>query len=235
MSELRSYIILQQRWHEFLAQQDDATLEAIVGGTVRLALVPAAEVEASTAVVPSREVPAAAQTEPVGPATVPSSREPTQVAQGLVRLESEQERRIYLNAAELPLSELKKVAKLCGLVGYSKLTRPKLLNLLVGQRSDATDGSVTARTTPSAAASPPATREPNAAAATIATRLRETETEEQGVVYLREQNLDREGLLAVAAELQLTRVERLSRTELEKRVLRQAIGARRKFAGLRSW
>lgn len=71
--------------------------------------------------------------------------------------------------------------------------------------------------------------------AAIATSLRETETEEEGAAYLRAQHLDRESLLAVAAELQLTRVSRLSQTELEKRVLKQAIGARRKFAGLRKW
>ncbi len=71
--------------------------------------------------------------------------------------------------------------------------------------------------------------------AAIAARLRETETEEEGAAYLRAQHLTRESLLAVAAELQLTRVDRLSQTELEKRVLRQAIGARRKFAGLRRW
>lgn len=69
----------------------------------------------------------------------------------------------------------------------------------------------------------------------IASRLRETATEEEGAAYLRGQHLDRESLLAVAGELQLTRVGRLSQAELEKRVLKQAIGARRKFAGLRQW
>ncbi len=54
-------------------------------------------------------------------------------------------------------------------------------------------------------------------------------------MYLREQRLDHATLLAVAAELQLTRVDRLRQTELEKRVLKQAIGARRKFSGLRKW
>jgi hypothetical protein len=71
--------------------------------------------------------------------------------------------------------------------------------------------------------------------AAIAQRLRETATVEEGAEYLRIQRLDKEQLLAVATELQLTRVSRLSRTELEKRVLRQAIGARRKYEGLRKW
>jgi hypothetical protein len=71
--------------------------------------------------------------------------------------------------------------------------------------------------------------------AAIASQLREIETEEEGAGYLEAQHLDRESLLAVAAELGLTRVNRLSQPELEKRLLKQAIGARRKFAGLRKW
>ncbi len=71
--------------------------------------------------------------------------------------------------------------------------------------------------------------------AAIALRLHEMETEEEGAAYLHAQHLDRESLLAVAAELQLTRVNRLNQTELEKRVLKQAIGSRRKFSGLRKW
>lgn len=74
-----------------------------------------------------------------------------------------------------------------------------------------------------------------AGAAGIASHLRALATETDGAAYLRAQRLDRAGLLAVAAELQLTRVERLSHTQLEKRVLKQAIGARNKFDGLRSW
>lgn len=69
----------------------------------------------------------------------------------------------------------------------------------------------------------------------IASRLHETETEDQGAAYLDELHLDREGLLAVAAELKLTRVDRLSVKALKERVLKQAIGARRKFEGLRHW
>lgn len=72
-------------------------------------------------------------------------------------------------------------------------------------------------------------------AVTIAEQLRATETVEQGAAYLAELALDRDGLLAVAAALQLTRVDHLSRKALEKRVLKQAIGARRKFDGLRHW
>jgi hypothetical protein len=72
-------------------------------------------------------------------------------------------------------------------------------------------------------------------AAAIASHLCETATEEEGAAYLAAQRLNRQDLLAVAAELQLTRVSKLSQAELEKRVLKQAIGARRKFAGLRKW
>jgi hypothetical protein len=67
----------------------------------------------------------------------------------------------------------------------------------------------------------------------IAKRLRETETEDEGTAYLHEQQLDREGLLAVAAELGLSRLDRASKKTLEERIIRQAIGARRKFQGLR--
>ncbi|WP_228002390.1 hypothetical protein [Nocardia australiensis] len=88
---------------------------------------------------------------------------------------------------------------------------------------------------PVLAAAPTGAASPNADAARIAAQLRATETEGEGIAYLREQHLDRASLLSVAAELQLTRVDRLSRPELEKRVLKQAIGARRKFAGLRKW
>ncbi len=72
-------------------------------------------------------------------------------------------------------------------------------------------------------------------ASAIASRLRETATEQDGAAYLRAQALDREELLAVAAELGLSRVDRLSKKDLAQRVLKQAIGARNKYAGLRSW
>lgn len=70
---------------------------------------------------------------------------------------------------------------------------------------------------------------------TIAAHLRATETVDEGAAYLKEQSLDRESLLAVAAALGLTRVDRLSKPKLEARILQQAIGARRKFEGLRNW
>lgn len=69
----------------------------------------------------------------------------------------------------------------------------------------------------------------------IVAKLRTTDTEADGSTYLDEQKLTREKLLAVAAALQVTRVQRLSMKELKKRILRQAIGARRKYEGLRSW
>lgn len=97
------------------------------------------------------------------------------------------------------------------------------------------DGIASDESRPTAAVPPIEPAEPNAVATRIASHLRETETEEEGAAYLRAQQLDRATLLAVATELHLTRVDRLSRTELEKRLLKQAIGARRKFAGLRKW
>ncbi|MFF4595280.1 hypothetical protein [Amycolatopsis sp. NPDC001319] len=72
--------------------------------------------------------------------------------------------------------------------------------------------------------------------AAIAAQLRQTDTEEQGATYLKALLLDREQLLAVAVALGLTRIPAgLSTKKLTERVLNQAIGARRKFAGLRSW
>ncbi|GAA1707711.1 hypothetical protein [Fodinicola feengrottensis] len=83
---------------------------------------------------------------------------------------------------------------------------------------------------------PPITAsEPDTAAATIAAHLRATDTEEAGAAFLDAQHLNRTSLLAIAAELGLTRVNSLSQTKLRQRVLKQAIGARRKFAGLRKW
>ncbi len=72
-------------------------------------------------------------------------------------------------------------------------------------------------------------------AADVASRLRDTATEHDGASYLRGQHLDRQALLAVATELGLSRVDKLSHKALEQRVLKQAIGARRKFDGLRKW
>ncbi|MEV4599451.1 hypothetical protein AB0K15_18825 [Amycolatopsis sp. NPDC049253] len=72
--------------------------------------------------------------------------------------------------------------------------------------------------------------------AAIAAKLRPIDTEEQGAAYLNALRLDREQLLAVAPALGLTRIPvRLSMNKLTERVLNQAIGARLKFAGLRSW
>lgn len=72
-------------------------------------------------------------------------------------------------------------------------------------------------------------------AAAIALRLRETETETEGTTYLESLKLDKDSLLAVATELQLSRLERQSGAEIKRRIIKQAIGARRKFEGLRKW
>ena len=221
MTDLTTFAALHARVYEFLEQQDEATLRAIVDGTARLAI-------AGADATPARPVP---------------SDDPARVAQDLRDLTSEQERRDYLTATKLTAVSLRKVAKALGLTGYSNLTKPKLVDLLVAH--DAAPPRATPPRKPPApepvpvaapTAPPPAAPAiPGVDAAAIAVHLRATETEEEGAEYLREQRLDRDALLAVAAELQLTRVDRLRQTELEKRVLKQAIGARRKFSGLRKW
>ncbi|MDQ0378585.1 hypothetical protein [Amycolatopsis thermophila] len=69
----------------------------------------------------------------------------------------------------------------------------------------------------------------------VAARLRATGTEDEGAAYLRSLRLNRDDLLAVATALGLSRLGRLSTKALEAKVLHQAIGARRKFEGLRHW
>ncbi|WP_086847363.1 Rho termination factor N-terminal domain-containing protein [Amycolatopsis kentuckyensis] len=202
MTDLKNFAALQARVYEFLARQDEATLDAIVDGTAQLAV--------------------------AGPEDL----------------------------SRRTVKELLALAKERHLRGYAKLKKPALIALLTG-RADAPPAEpppapAAPRSAPAApppvatapappaprpAASPPpaVTARPGVDAAAIAAHLRETETEEAGASYLESQHLDRESLLAVAAELQLTRVDRLSLTELKRRVLKQAIGARRKFAGLRKW
>jgi hypothetical protein len=253
VNDLKSFVTLQARLYEFLEQQDETTLQAIVSGAVQLAVVRADDAQAPVGAVPGED----ARPRAADPTMAPS-RDPFRAAQDLSRLASGHERRIYLNATELPVKDLRKVAKVLGLGNYSRLTRLKLIDLLV---SHGQAGALAAEPRTPMSSSPysarsdseaeqqataeearPSTRPPssetakrNVDAAVIAAHLRKTETEDEGAAYLDAQHLDREDLLAVAAELQLTRVHRLSRAELKKRVLKQAIGARRKFAGLRSW
>lgn len=250
MNDLKRFIVLQARISEFLAQLDEATLDAIVSGTARFA------VRHDSNGIESIDI----GSRPIS--VDQPSRDPFQAAQDLSRLSSEQERRTYLNAANLPLKGLRQVAKFHGLAGYSKLARPGLIDLLAGHSLKQADAHAGEARMPESAApslvdddtgaepltSAPKepqqrttlgqsieTGKPADKAAVIAAQLREMETEEEGAAYLRAEHLDHESLLAVAAELQLTRVNRLSQAELQKRVLKQAIGARRKFAGLRKW
>ena len=221
MTDLTTFAALQARVYEFLGQQDEATLRAIVDGTARLA-VAGADAAPQAVARPAPPVP---------------SDDPVQVARDLSSLTSENERRIYVNAAKLRVPEWKEVARLLGMTSPSKYKRPELIDWLI-VLDVAQTPAVAPRATSAAAPEkpPPAARTmPGVDPAAIATRLRETETEEEGAEYLREQRLDRETLLAVATELQLTRVNQLSQAVLERRVLKQAIGARRKFAGLRKW
>ncbi|GAB3471311.1 hypothetical protein [Actinophytocola sediminis] len=69
----------------------------------------------------------------------------------------------------------------------------------------------------------------------IAQHLRATDTTDQGATYLADLHLGKTDLIAVAAALGMTRVEHLTATALRARIVQQAIGARRKYAGLRTW
>ncbi|SFW11555.1 hypothetical protein [Amycolatopsis australiensis] len=90
--------------------------------------------------------------------------------------------------------------------------------------------------TPSTAGPAPEASPAGIDAAAIAAQLRATETEDEGAAYLERLQLDRDGLLAVAAALQLTRLDNVrGQAELRRRILKQAIGARRKFDGLARW
>jgi hypothetical protein len=239
MNDLRSFVALQARLYDFLEKQDDAILQGIVNGTVQLAILTNGDAPARVSA---------------------ATRDPYEAVPELPNLTSVQERRKYLNATGLTVKQLRDVAQRLRLKRYSGLAKAKLIDLLAGHGLDETDtladeprspgpaplepledGSAgdrqadTAEARPAPTARSTDTAKQNVDAAAVASRLRELETEEEGAEYLRTQRLDREGLLAVAAELQLTRVARLKASELEKRVLKQAIGARRKFAGLRKW
>ncbi|MEU0872972.1 hypothetical protein [Nocardia brasiliensis] len=256
MSDLKNFVALQTRVFEFLEQQDEATLRAILDRTAQLAVVRADDTNAQAGSVSPQEVRSTFRSAP-GEAMSPST-EPTQAANDLMQLRPGQERRNYLNAAGLSLKSIREIAKLIGFVGYSKVPKAQLLERLAdhdpsrtesivgkprssgaassGANGDTVAGKQPARHVQAPSDAPSEVVERSGTEfADIAAYLRETETEEDGVVYLRAQNLNRDELLGVAAELQLTRVNRLSQGELEKRIIKQAIGARRKFTGLRRW
>ncbi|MFK0245582.1 hypothetical protein ACIQUM_12835 [Amycolatopsis azurea] len=219
MNELRSVVVLQARVYEFLERQDEATLQAIVSGEAQLAVSRTGDAQVS----PSGSAPEG---------LLPSS-DPELVAQELSKPVSDDQRRIFLRATGLSVTGLRRVARLRGLRGYSGLTKAGLIDRLA---SPGTDQLGTPRKSRQAkVALQPETARADAEVAAIAARLREIETVEEGGAYLDTLQLDREGLRALAAELQLTRVDRLNQAELEKRVLKQAIGSRRKFSGLGKW
>ncbi|MDS0140612.1 MULTISPECIES: hypothetical protein [unclassified Amycolatopsis] len=102
-------------------------------------------------------------------------------------------------------------------------------------RSGTPSGSPTASEPVMQAASPGVVDVPGGAGA-VAERLRSTQRAEDGAVYLEGLGLDRAGLLTVAGELQLTRLESVrSLKELRRRIVQQAIGGRNKFAILRGF
>jgi hypothetical protein len=261
MSDLRSFAALQAKVFEFLGQQDEATLQAIVDGERQLAVLDVDGTREAAAPAPREAISVATPPASTGLTMTPSD-DPLQAAQDLTKLTSEQDRRTYLNAAGFNKDGLLEVARLRKLARFSKLRKDELLDRLAQQgrstqpeapadepRTPATPPpaataddvakAVRPATTPAAQPAPPtppaATIEPNADVAAVTSRLSEIETEAEGATYLKAQHLDRATLLAVAAELQLTRVERLTQSELQKKILRQAIGARRRFAGLRKW
>ncbi|MFB8279576.1 hypothetical protein [Nocardia colli] len=256
MNDLSRFVALQSRVYEFLEQQDEATLRAILDRSAQLSVVRADDAGAPVGAATDPDAGIASRSASAG--TVTPSAEPPRAALDLMRLPSGQERRTYLNGTRLSLKQMREVARLVGFVGYSKLPKAQLVDGLADHvpaganapagrlrtstsspRDSVDDTAAGWQAAPDAARSTETlstvARRPEVDVVSIAAQLRVTETEEEGAVYLRAQNLDRESLLGVAAELQLTRVDRLSRTELEKRVLKQAIGARRKFAGLRRW
>ncbi|OXM65299.1 hypothetical protein [Amycolatopsis vastitatis] len=214
MSDLKSFVALQARVYEFLDRQDEATLRRIVSGAAQLMVLSAAE----------------------------------QAVRALPELSTASERRTYLETADLTVADLKKVAGELHYRNYSRLTKPKLIDLLADQTPAPAETPAEpkrpAPAPPSPVAEAPVPEPPEAVsvtmtsdadAAAIAARLREIDTEEEGAEYLQAQRLDRDSLLAIATELQLTHMDRLSQKELRRRILKQAIGARRKFAGLRKW
>lgn len=218
MSDLKSFVALQARVYEFLDRQDEATLRRIAGGAAQLAVLSADE-------------------------AAELSSEQSQAVQALSKAASAQERRNYLVSARSTNDALKAIAKELRLPNYSRLTKAKLIDLIAGQDPVPADtpadepkpALVTEDPAPEPPPAVPVPAESDAGAAAIAARLREIDTEEEGAEYLQAQHLDRDSLLAVATELQLTRMDRLSQKELKRRILKQAIGARRKFAGLRKW
>ncbi|MEU6129553.1 hypothetical protein ABZ805_10310 [Saccharopolyspora sp. NPDC047091] len=217
---------LGEIWNDFLREQGESVVDELLSGACRLAVVRGSEVATTTRTPLRRPSTAVAEG---------SALDPSGTARLLPSLESEDSRRKHLSQVGFTAKQLREVAKHLGVRGYSNLKKERLIDLLVGARGGhdpKADNAARAPEQPPAAG--PATDVPEAAAG-IAARLRVTETEPEGATYLDEQHLDRAGLLAVAAELQLTRVERLSLKELKRRILKQAIGSRRKFAGLRKW
>ncbi|MFC3451300.1 hypothetical protein [Amycolatopsis speibonae] len=219
MKELKAFVALQARLYEFLEQQDAKTLQAILDGKAHLVVVQAEGTPAPTA-----------------------SSERLSVVRELLKRTSGQSWVSFTRSRKIKKDALSEAAEKLGLSFHAKATVAELADLLVSRGSGLIgetagtpepESSPEPEPRPALPAPPPTSPSPEAAA--IASRLREMDTEQEGAAYLDAQRLDRESLLAVAAELQLTRVTRLSQTELKKRVLNQAIVSRRKFSGLRAW
>ncbi|MFD6073693.1 hypothetical protein [Amycolatopsis lurida] len=221
MNELTSVVALQARLYEFLERQSETTLQAILRGEARLAVVRADDEQVS-ALAPA-------------PVVLLPSDDPELVAQELSKAAPVDQRRILLRATGLSMSGLRRVAKLRGVRGYSSLTKARLIDLLASSGTSVEQPGTPRKRRQAEVAPQLSAARPDVDMVAIASRLREIETMEEGAAYLATQQLNKEGLLALAAELQLTRVDRLNQADLEKKILQQAIGSRRKFAGLGKW
>lgn len=71
--------------------------------------------------------------------------------------------------------------------------------------------------------------------AQVAATLRSCDTVPDGANYLDGLRPSKDDLVALVQALGVTRTNGLTKTDLRDRALRQAIGARRKYDGLRSW
>lgn len=103
----------------------------------------------------------------------------------------------------------------------------------------ATNAARLARTLATQTATPrpatPPTAQPDADTQAIADHLRSLPTVTDGQVYLNSLGLSKSQLLAVLAALGRIRVGTMTKTQLANAIVQQAIGAHRKFAGLRKW
>jgi hypothetical protein len=221
VTDLQTLTRLQARVFEFLAQQDESTLHQLADGALQLTVT-----DGEGSVAPRRT-------------QVPRADDPIEVARELQRISAPQDRAYYLDTLGASVKTLKGVAKILGLRRYSDLTLIRLKEMLAdpGGAQLPRRGPGVQRQTPLPATAygqaPPPAATPPVDGDAIAAQLRQFATEDEGGTHLHALGLDVDGLRAVAGALGMSRVESLTAVELEKRILKQAIGARNKFAVLR--